>query len=114
MERGRKILICACLDIRVSLLAWELGLKDVIIESDAQLVVNALTKHGPPPSTIQKVIEGTKMDLCYFNSWKANHVCRSGNSATHLMARHAKLISNCVIWAEDTLPIIANQIQYDV
>lgn len=68
------------------LLAQDLGLKDVIIESDAQTVVNLQ---------------------------EATCISKSGNSVARLMAKHAKYVNDCIIWVEDT-PIIANQIQHDV
>ena len=46
--------------------------------------------------------------------WKANHVRRTGNVATHLMARNANLVSDYVVWVEDTPPIIQSQVLRDV
>ena len=40
--------------------AWDLGLKEVVIESDSSTVISALLSATPPPWSIQKVIEGTK------------------------------------------------------
>ena len=96
------------------LLAWDLSLKDIIVESDAQIVVNSLTEQGQPPSSIHKVIEGTKMGLSCFDSWEMKYVSRDRNSVAHLMARHAKFITDCRIWVEDTPPVIANQVLIDV
>ena len=93
---------------------WDLSLKDIIVESDAQIVVNSLTEQGQPPSSIHKVIEGTKMGLSCFDSWEMKYVCRDRNSVAHLMARHAKFITDCRIWVEDTPPVIANQVLIDV
>ena len=55
------------------LLAWDLSLKDIIVESDAQIVVNSLTEQGQPLSSIHKVIEGTKMGLSCFDSWEMTY-----------------------------------------
>ena len=84
------------------LLANDPSLKEIIIEGDAQQVVKAFTDAGPPPSSIGKVIEGANLRLQLFQSWEASHVGRNGNMATHLLAKYAKCVSDCIIWVEDT------------
>ncbi|KAK9987796.1 hypothetical protein SO802_028035 [Lithocarpus litseifolius] len=96
------------------LLAWDLRLKDIIIESNALLVTNSLGKQGVKPNSIGKVVEGILVDLNKFNAWEVNHTRRSGNNAAHILARQAKCLNMCNIWVEDTPPSIADQVQRDV
>ena len=93
--------------------ARDLSLRNISVESDAQVVVKPF-KEQSPTSSIQKVIEGITMDLNVFDSWEVNHVCRTRNSTAHLMAKYAKSVIDCCVWVEDTPPIIANQCLYDV
>ena len=96
------------------LLAWDLGLKYVILEGDAQMVTNALSGKCFPPSSIQVFVTGTKLWRQKVLDWKISHVRRTGNHTAHLMARNAKLVSDCVVWVEDTPPIIQCQVHNDV
>ena len=50
------------------LLAWELGLKDIVVEGDSQLVIQALNSSNPPALPILKIVEGLKRCLLNFNS----------------------------------------------
>ncbi|KAL4598800.1 hypothetical protein ACB092_11G083100 [Castanea dentata] len=86
------------------MLAWDLGLKDIIIESDAQLVINSLGKQ----------FEGIMEGLRRFNAWEVTHTRMSGNNATHILARQAKFLNEFNIWVEDTPPKIVDQIQIDI
>ena len=57
-------------------LAWDLGLKEIEIESDSQLVVFALVNAESVPWSVSKVIEGVKLSLRCFKAWKVAHVRR--------------------------------------
>ena len=94
--------------------AGDLGLKEIIIESDAQLVVQLLGKQSNPPSSIRLVVDGIREGLKFFNAWETSHVQRGGNKAAHILARQAKFLNGCNIWVEDTQPNIVDQIQTDV
>ena len=65
-------------------------------------------------SSIRKVAERILVDLRKFNAWDVNHTHRSGNNATHILARQAKFLNMCNIWVEDTPPSIADQVKSDV
>ena len=91
-------------------LAWELGLREIIIEGDAQVVIKALQNSESCSWPIQKVVEGSLQSLSCFKAWTASHVSRTGNEAAHLLAKMSKNLLNCKIWVEDILPIIADQV----
>ena len=90
------------------LLAWDLGLKNIIIEGDSLAVVQALSGITALAISIQKVIECITWSLKRFNIWKISHSRRSSNTATHLMAKKASSILENVIWVEDIPPPIAD------
>ena len=71
---------------------------------------------GPaiPATVIHKVVEGSQRCLSHFKTWRAEHVRRNNNRAAHLLARNALFVDDCVIWVEDTPPVIELQIQNDV
>ena len=96
------------------LLAWDLGLKNVVVEGDSLAVTQALNGVVSPAISIQKVSEGILWWLKKFDNWKILHTRRSSNSAAHVMAKEAKSILDSVIWVEDSPPAIADQLLYDV
>ena len=95
-------------------LAWDLGLKDIVVEGDSQQVIQALNGCIPPALPILKIVEGLKLFLLQFNSWMAVHTRRNTNEAAHLLARNAMNVKDSVIWVEDTPPLIEHQILFDV
>ena len=96
------------------MLAGDLGLKQIILEGDAQTVTNALLGKCLPPSSIQRLIAGASRWKQWVQVWRASHVRRAGNWAAHVMAQNAKFISDCVVWVEDTPPMIQCQVHRDV
>ena len=96
------------------LLAWDLGLKDIVVEGDYELVMFALKGSVNPALVIQKIVEGSQRCLSHFKTWRAEHVKRNNNGAAHLLARNALYVDDCVIWVEDTPLVIELQIQNDV
>ena len=95
-------------------LAWDLGLTDIDLESDAQVVVGAVVGNDSSPCSIQKVVKGEKLWLKGFRSWSCAHVRRHNNMAAHILVREAFNVTGCVVWVEDTPNVIANQIHLDV
>ena len=91
-------------------LAWDLGLKDVIVESDSLSMVNVLRGLGPTPSSTRKVSEDIEMTLRQFRLWKTSHINRGSNRAAHLLAQYARQVDDCFVWVEDTHSVIGNQI----
>ena len=96
------------------LLAWDLGLKNIIVEGDTQLVIQVLNGVAAPAIPILKIVEGSRRYLQMFCSWKAVHTNRRNNTAAYLLARESKNVNDCVIWVEDSPPCIENQILNDV
>lgn len=96
------------------LLARDLGPKEVIVEGVALTVIKTLSIQDLPPSSIRKVIEGSKLRLRFFQAWKASHVNRDCNTAAHMLARHAMSVSDCIFWMENTPPFISSQVCKDV
>ena len=95
-------------------LAWDLNLKDIVVEGDSQQVIQALNGCNPPALPILKIVEGLKRFLLQFNSWKAMHTRRNTNEAAHLLAKNAMNVKDSVIWVEDIPPLIEHQILFDV
>ncbi|KAK9998457.1 hypothetical protein SO802_018060 [Lithocarpus litseifolius] len=79
--------------IRVSF-AWDIGIRDVIVESDSKTVVDTLLRLCTSLMVVSNVSTGIAYKFQDFRSVQVSHVKRQGNKSTHLLAKFAKEIDN--------------------
>ncbi|KAL0015705.1 hypothetical protein SO802_002774 [Lithocarpus litseifolius] len=100
------------IDIAVSF-AWDVGVQDVIFETDSHVIFTALLGSTMPPATVIDVIESIQHKLHVFRRVKVQHVGQQGNKSAHTLAQHAKGIHGFVTWMEESPPIIESLVLQD-
>ena len=86
--------------------AKDIGLQDVIFETNSTTILNALNDISTAPTSIDNVIQDTHHSLQAFRKTQVQHVKRLGNRPAHTLAHHAKGIDDFVTWIEETSPCI--------
>ena len=56
--------------------AWDMGICDVVVESDSQIVISALIGSSEPPIVIANITEGIHQKLYEFKRIEFSHVKR--------------------------------------
>ena len=67
-------------------IAWDVGVCEVVFESDSKIVCNALLGLSEPPVAIANIIEGIQHYLRDFRQFPVPHIRRLGNRPAHILA----------------------------
>ena len=96
------------------LFALDIGIRDVVVESDCLLMIQALKGTTTPPSMVSAVTQGI-LDLSMgFNRVEFSHVKRQGNRSAHVLAKHALGIIDFIAWIEETPCFLEQTLIHDV
>ncbi|XP_042960130.1 uncharacterized protein LOC122295108 [Carya illinoinensis] len=90
--------------LRAVLLRRELGLRQVQLEGDAKMVVDAVNSNTQNTSWDGQVIEDIKSVMCAQPGWSVSFLGRDGNKVVHETARLALSLSSECIWVEEVPP----------
>ena len=92
------------------LLAKELKLPHIILESDALNVVSNITAANSS-GWLDHVYHGILGLLSSFSSWNVKHVKREYNKAAHILAQYARQKEESYVWEGVCPPMVAQVIQ---
>ena len=92
------------------LFAWDVGVREVVFESNSKIIIAALQEVGKPLTTISNIIEGIRQKLQDFRRVQVNHVKREGNRLAHNLAQHANDVFDYVTWIEENLSVIESSL----
>ena len=95
-------------------LALELGHLSIILEGDSKVAIDAFWSKQQSLTECGHLIEEAKWLANQFEAVEFNYVLRKCNIAAHNIARHAKHVSECMVWVEDVPPHLAIVIQVDL
>ena len=70
--------------------AWNVGVQEVIFETDSHVIFTTLTGSTIPPATVIDVLQSIQQKLHEFRRVQVQHVRRQGNKSAHALAQHAK------------------------
>ena len=99
--------------VRVITLAMDLNLPSFIVEGDSEVVISALRSEEDSFSSFGHLISSIKHYLVSCNCVSFFHICRSGNSVAHFLAKHTKSIDGVFMWMEDVPPQVADVLLTD-
>ena len=95
---------------RAIILARDLNLNSIILEGDLEIITRAIQAEEQSLASYGNLIEEIKIHANSFLNFRISHVKRKGTSIAHNLARHARHVSNLVVWMEEVpshiLPIL--------
>ncbi|XP_059428715.1 uncharacterized protein LOC132162495 [Corylus avellana] len=75
----------------------DLGILSLIVEGDAQVVINAILARDPTCSKFSQLVDDTRSLLRDFPRWQISYVSRNANNGAHKLAKEAtRLIMDCI------------------
>ncbi|XP_075674771.1 uncharacterized protein LOC142643956 [Castanea sativa] len=96
------------------LFAQDIGIRDIMVESDCLIMIQALNGTSAPPSVVSTVIQGI-MDLSKgFHRVEFSHVKRQGNRLAHVLAKHVFGNVDFIAWIEETSCFLEQALVHDV
>ena len=95
-------------------LVVEMGFRNIVLESDSQILITALQEGSYSLSSFYHIVQDIKFIASYLSSIDYIHVRRQCNALAHSLARRAKLVSQCQIWMENVPPDSSFVLQADL
>ena len=93
--------------------AIECGFSELVVEGDNQPVMTALKLEKNSSSRVGHIFQDVFCLLKSLRWSQVQFVRRSTNTAAHALARHAKNVSNEIIWMEDSPPPVVEALYVD-
>ena len=91
-----------------------LGVRDVVLESNSKIVVDALIGTSEALVTIDNIIGGIRAKLQDFRCVKISHVKWDGNYLAHLLAQYAKYLNSYQTWIKENPNMVESVLAHDV
>ena len=85
---------------------WDVGVRDVVVESNSQIVISTLLGSSEPPVGVATIFEGIYQKLQDFRQLQFSHVRRRDNCLTYILVQCARNNVSYVIWIEENLSMI--------
>ena len=87
-------------------------LKQVIIESDSLMIVDAISSNSPH-GELQPIVQGIFLLSSFFDVWKVKHLKREYNKVAHELAKLARETRMSQTWVEMEPPMVQQLCQID-
>ena len=94
------------------LLAKEIGLQEILLETDAFTVAQSLAA-GDKGGCLGHFIPGISENLRSFTVWQINHLRRDCNKVAHELAQFAKRSGTNQVWKGVSPPMVQHLLQLD-
>ena len=85
-------------------LAVETGFKNIVLESDSQILITALPDGSYSLSSFGHLVKDINFIVSYLSLINYTHVRRQCNALAHSLIRRVKLVSQFQIWMENVPP----------
>ena len=95
-------------------LAAETGFKNIVLESDSQILITALRDGSYSLSSFSHLVKDINFIASYLSSINYTHVRRQCNASAHSLVRRAKLVSQFQIWMKNVPPDSSSVLQVDL